>query len=117
MKTQKRSVCCYNPNKSVKALETVNNVDITRLLVDAEKFGHCMALFGRLRTAGSCKNGWLSFDCAGQFVSKRLRDGIVSGSDGGRPRETVVVFYEPAERHNGYCVVKRITFKLMLSSR
>ena len=54
----------------VKALENTSNVSITRLLTDANAFGHCMAMFGTLRTASGCKNNWLSFDCAGQFVSK-----------------------------------------------
>ena len=93
----------------VKAVESASNIGITRLLVDAEKFGHCMALFRGLNTAGGCKNSWLSFDCAGQFVSKEAarrhyevaQMAIALGKQ-------VSVFYEPTERHNGYCVVKRI---------
>ena len=93
----------------VKALESASNIGITRLLTDGEAFGHCMAMFGKLRTASGCKNNWLSFDCAGQFVSKEAarRHYEVAQMAIALEKE-VVVFYEPTERHNGYCVVKRI---------
>lgn len=95
-------------SSSANAIERGANLEISRILVHTEDFGKCMVAFSNLEAQAGCKPTFLSLDCAGTYSSKEdSRRFLELAQMAFALEKPITVFYEPTERHNGYCVVKR----------
>jgi len=84
---------------------------VTSTLTQEGVFGNCMALItpSPSQTLPSCRAGWVTFSCSGDFNSKsagqtkfsQAQLGLVTGNG-------VVVVIDDTKTHNGYCFANRI---------
>ena len=67
-----------------------------------------MVAFSNLDAQAGCKPTFLSLDCKGTYISKEdSRRFYELAQMAFALEKPITVFYEPTERHNGYCVIKR----------
>ena len=84
---------------------------VQRVMSDADAFGGCMVYVEtRLRDVGlDCPSRWVSFSCSGDFASRADANrnfdiaqlALVTGA-------TIRISVDDTQRHNGYCVSRRI---------
>ena len=93
---------------SAFALERVRG-EISRILTTEQLFGGCMAEVRGYSGSASCKGGWVTFDCSGDFNDKSASRNMLETAQMAFALELPGDFWvEPGQTHNGYCVVKRV---------
>lgn len=104
---------------AAQAAETkVEDARVSRILAtEDDRFGGCMALLSRdeyidaiVADSLDCRaTSWVTFDCAGQFVSKaagtRMFDAAQLAFLTKSPAEVTV---DDTRKHGGWCLAKRI---------
>jgi hypothetical protein len=82
---------------------------VEELLSSDSLFGECMARVQGYRPPSDCSPVWVSVDCAGDFNSKESSRRMFEVFQMALALEKPVdVFVEDTQRHNGWCVVKRV---------
>jgi hypothetical protein len=83
---------------------------VTRILVDSESFGECMALVvpGPESLPLNCQVNWVSFSCSGDFNSRSVAQQKFSAAQLSYVTQTPMrIVIDDARRHNGYCFAVR----------
>lgn len=91
---------------------SVSSGTVEELLSSENLFGNCMARVAGYSPPSDCSPVWASVDCSGDFNSKdnsrRMYETLQMAMALEKP---VDLFVDDTERHNGWCVVKRVDIR------
>ena len=107
---------------ALAAQATVAGTSVGTIIVTAEKDGQGNATFGgcmlnlnqsiAAATGLSCAGNWVSLSCSGDFNSRSEASQLLNIAQMAKALEkNIDVRVDDTEKHNGYCVAKRIQLK------
>lgn len=110
------AIAVVTASVSVPALadRAVLATNITRTVTDNDNFGNCLAQISTSVRAQlpQCSDGWVSFSCSGDFNKQEVAQSMFDTATAALLlSRRVNITVESNERHNGYCVVKRIDLR------
>ena len=109
--------------KTLADQATVAGTSVGTIIVTAEKdsqgnalFGGCMLNLNQSISAttglSSCAGNWVSLSCSGDFNSRSDASQLLNIAQMAKALEkNIDVRVDDTEKHNGYCVAKRIQLK------